>query len=199
MKPYIFLLLFILVIPIFGCSQADQNDKIEAKQKEIMKAIAELNGMTSVNYMKHVNQVEGFKDGIWIESTNGFLWFINYKMGLKEGQMNVYYLQGQKYLEATYSKGVLIGKMIFYDTKGGLLEVNENIKLSDTIVIRNIERAEGGSIYFTKEPHKFMYSAEVKKYTETGEVYAIGRSLFDDNWGFESYRVGEWIDPRDEE
>jgi antitoxin component YwqK of YwqJK toxin-antitoxin module len=187
------------IVPFLGCSQSDRKVEIENRQKKIVQAIGDLDKISSVNYLKHINQVEGYKDGIWIESTNGNIWFINYKMGLKEGVTSAYYLSGQKYLEANYSKGIITGVMTFYDTKGGLLQVNSNIRLNDSIVIRDLERAEGGNIYFSKEPHKFMYSADVKSYTSSGEIYAVGKLLFDDDWAFTGFKIGTWVDPRDQE
>ncbi|MBV6647078.1 MAG: hypothetical protein KI790_16595 [Cyclobacteriaceae bacterium] len=166
--------------------------QIEQLQDQIAKSVGELKKLTSVNYMKHFNQVQGFKHGLWIESTNGELWFANYDTGLKHGELTIYYTSGKKYIEATYDQGTLTGKVTFYDTRGGLLQTYERIEPNDTIVERPIEKVEGKSIYFTKEKHRYDYRVYVKKYMSSGVLYKEGYGLVDDDWILTYFSVGEW-------
>ena len=192
MKPFIVFLL-ILVVGLQVSGQQKNEAKIQLLQEKIAQLVGELQKETQLNTMKHVNQVEGFKDGLWIESTNGEFWFTNYKMGLKDGKMNVFYTSGKKYVEAEYKEGFLIGKVTFYDTKGVVEETYEKIVQNDSIVEIQIEKAEGDHIYFTKEKHRYDYKAYMKRYTADGILYTEGLGLFDDKWIFKSFKVGEWI------
>lgn len=187
-----FLIILILFLGFNISGQQFNNTKIIEIQDKIAKLIGELKKETSVNYMKHFNQVEGFKQGLWIESTNGYLWFINYKGGLKDGNMLIYYTSGIKHVEAKYKDGFLIEKVVFYDTKGVVEQTYENITLNDSIVERKIESVEGGRIYFSKDKHKFDYKAYIKRYTSEGVLYKEGYGLFDDNWIFKMQPIGEW-------
>ena len=192
MKSFVVLLLS-LVVGLQLPGQQKNEAKIQQLQEKIAQLVGELQKETQLNTMKHVNQIEGYKEGLWIESTNGEFWFINYKTGLKDGRMNVFYTSGKKYVEAEYKEGFLIGKVTFYDTKGVVEETYEKIARNDSIVDVQIEKAEGDHIYFTKEKHRFDYKAYMKRYTATGILYTEGFGLFDDKWIFKSFKVGEWI------
>ena len=194
MKSFV-VLLFILFIGQQLTGQPKNEAKIQLLQEKIAQLVGELQKETQLNTMKHVNQVEGFKDGLWIESTNGEFWFTNYKMGLKDGKMNVFYTSGKKYVEAEYKEGFLIGKVTFYDTKGVASATYEKIAQNDSIVDIQIEKAEGDHIYFTKEKHRYDYKAYTKRYTAGGILYSEGFGLFDDKWIFTSFKVGEWKSP----
>jgi len=172
--------------------QQINNSKILKLQDKIAQMIGELKNETSVNYMKHINQVEGFKQGLWIESTNGEVWFANYDLGLKHGDLTIYSTSGKKYVAAKYDKGFLIDTVVFYNLKGLISETYENITSNDTIVERQIETAEGDKIYFSKEKHRFDYKAYVKKYTDEGILYAEGFGLFDDAWILHLFPIREW-------
>lgn len=177
---------------LLSCQTHAQSNRIEQLQSEIANLVAEMKKETKVNNMKHINQVEGFKDGLWIESTNGGLWFVNYKMGLKDGKMSIYYTNGQKHVDATYKDGFLVDTVKFYDPKGGLYYTYENIEYNDSIVERKKAKVEGGSIYFAKEKHRFEYRAYAKKYTSEGFLYKEGELLFDDEWIYSNFNIGEW-------
>ena len=172
--------------------QAIQHSKIADIQDQIAKLISSLRTETSVNYMKHINQVEGYKQGLWIESTNNRIWFVNYEKGLRHGKMTIYHTIGSKNVEADYDNGFLIGRVIFYDANGGIFQTYENIEINDTIVERQTESVEGGRIYFTNEKHRYDYKAYVERYTSDGVLYRKGYGLFDGNWIFQLYPVGEW-------
>jgi hypothetical protein len=40
--------------------------------------------------------------------------------------------------------------------------------------------------------------SRVKEYTASGEIYGIGKLLFDDDWSFESFKIGTWKYPGEE-
>ena len=188
---------FLLFLLLFGGlslrAQQDNEAKIQSLQERIAQLVGELQKVTKLNYMQHVNQVEGYKQGLWIESTNGEFWFTNYKMGKKDGKMTVFYTSGKKYVEANYKDGFLIGNVTFFDPKGVIDMTYEKIAQNDTIVEIQVEAAEGDHIYFTKENHKYEYKAYMKRYTEKGTLYAEGFGLFDDRWIFKSFKIGNWI------
>ena len=184
------LLFFLLVVQI---SAQDKSAKIQNLQDQIAKTIGEIKKISKVNYMKHYNQVEGFKHGLWIESTNGEIWFTNYDMGLKHGKQTIYYTGGMKYIEANYDQGELIDKVTFYDPQGGLLWTYEGIEPNDSIVEIKREKAEGNKIYFTKEKYRYDYRVYIKKYMDNGLLYKEGYGLIDKDWIFTYFPVGEWI------
>lgn len=190
-----FLTVLILIFVVQVSGQQINKSKIIELQDSIALMIGKLKKETSVNYMQHINQVEGFKQGLWIESTNGEVWFINYDQGLKHGDLTVYYTFGKKLLEAKYDKGFLIDSVVFYDPKGVISETYENITLNDSIVDRQIETAEDGNIYFSKVKHRFDYKAYIKRYTEEGFLYKEGFGLFDDEWILRMFPIGEWKYP----
>jgi len=173
--------------------KAQQNEaKIQVLQEKIAQLVGELSKVTQLNYMQHVNQVEGFKHGLWIESSNGELWFINYKMGLKDGKLTVFYKTGKKYAEANYKEGFPIGKITIYQPNGLISETYENIASNDTIVEVQKEIPEGDHIYFTKEKHRYDFKAYMKRFSEEGKLYTEGFGLFDDAWIFRSFKTGNW-------
>jgi hypothetical protein len=196
MKKTIIAVAFFL-IGLNSIGQSVDSSVIISYQDKIANLVSELNKVTSINYMKHINQVEGYKQGLWIEPTNGRIWFVNYDQGLRHGIMTIYHTNGAKNMVAEYDKGFLINKVTFYDTNGGLFQTYENIELNDTIVERQTEYAEGGRIYFSKEKHRYDYKAYVKRYTSEGVLYRKGYGLFDGAWIFQLYQLGKWEYPEE--
>lgn len=89
--------LLVLLFGILFFKQAEaQTENVEKIQSEIANLIGELKKETPVNYMKYLNQFEGFKHGLWIESIKGQIEFVNYDLGLKDGKTTIYYTNGKK-------------------------------------------------------------------------------------------------------
>ena len=59
-------LLFLLLVGIHLEGQPRDEAKIQLLQEKIAQLVGELQKETQLNTMKHVNQVEGYKEGLWI-------------------------------------------------------------------------------------------------------------------------------------
>ncbi len=185
-------LLFLLTLSFSYLFGQTNDERIDELQDRIAQTVGELKSLGKVNYMKHVNQVEGYKQGLWLESTNGELWFTNYELGLRHGDLTIYYTSGKVFVKAKYDMGELIDKVSFFDSNGVLLKTYENIQPNDSTVERKREKVEGGKIYFTREKHRYDYKAYVKKYMSNGALYKEGYGLVDRNWFLSHFEIGEW-------
>ncbi len=188
MRKLLLIILWTFTSSIFVFGQELREKDIEKFQDQIIQLIKKQSENLSINQYKHINQVVGLKDGLWIESDRGNIWFIKYTEGKRNGKFYSYSLfTGKKELEGKYLNDVLIDTILTYDANGKIYSIYTGIKPTIKELKIDYEYPVGQSFTFKSEVHKFQYEATVKKYTDEGKVYKEGVGLFDDKMTYLNY------------
>lgn len=185
MRILLLLAISLISLNIYG---QNNNSKISKAFLSVAKILKELDKEVPINNIKHVNQIVGYKDGIWIESNRNELWVYNYKMGVKDGYFFCINISTEKKeVEGEYKNGFLSGTLKMYDADGKYIQIYRDIKR--TKYKKNIAffaaTKNGEDFKRFKKDVVFQYRAKYEKYTREGKIYKSGIGVFNDIKSYE--------------